>query len=323
MRIAVIIVTFNAGDDLKHCLEGIKNQQRKPDRCLVIDNGSRDSPIVGNEPWLEGIELHRNSSNEGFAAANNWGALLASDADWIAFLNPDAVPEADWLLALENATKAFPSYQSFACRQLSLEAPSLLDGAGDALSLAGRPFRRGFGAHAANTYITTEPVFSGCGAAMMIRRDLFLAVQGFDEDFFCYLEDVDLGFRVRHQGESCLYVPDAVVHHRGSGTTGFRSRFSTYHGHRNMVWLLIKNMPAGLLTLTLPLHLLVTLGAFLQCARRGQGMLFCFSKWHALKELPRMLRKRKAIQSTSKAPLSALLKGFQTEARKGSRWIFF
>ena len=89
-----------------------------------------------------------------------------------------------------------------------------------------------------------------------------------------------------------------------------------------MVWLLIKNMPAGLLPLALPLHLLVTLGAFLQCARRGQGMLFCLSKWHALKELPRILRKRRVIQSTSKAPLLALLKGFRTKERKGGRWIF-
>jgi GT2 family glycosyltransferase len=93
-------------------------------------------------------------------------------------------------------------------------------------------------------------IFSPCAAAALYRRSALLEVGGFDEDFFCYVEDVDLGFRLRLAGYRCLYVPLSVAHHIGSGTTGGKnSDFSVYHGHRNLVWAFVKNMP-GVLTVS-------------------------------------------------------------------------
>jgi GT2 family glycosyltransferase len=102
-------------------------------------------------------------------------------------------------------------------------------------------------------------VFSACGAAAMYERDLFLGMGGFDERFFCYCEDVDLGFRLQLAGHDCLFVSDAVVGHAGSGITGRASAFSTYHGTRNRVWTYFKNMPPWVLLLTLPGHAALTL----------------------------------------------------------------
>ena len=323
MKVALIIVNFNGGDDLQRCLHKVKAQSRLPDRCIVIDNLSLEYPLKGDEPWFQGIEFIQNPFNMGFAAANNLGAQRVLEADWLVFLNPDAFPEPNWLQSLEEASKAHPSTASFTSRQISFENPETLDGMGDSLSLAGRPFRRGFGRKVHSGHPMMEPVFSGCGAAMMVKRDLFMELGGFDDDFFCYLEDIDLGFRLNLLGHHCLYVEEATVFHRGSGTTGFRSEFSTYHGHRNMLWVFIKNMPTALLPLTIPMHLIITLLAFFQCLRRGQGRLFLKSKWDALKGLPMMLKKRSDIQRSRKATLLELLRAFRSQPKKGLSFVIF
>jgi GT2 family glycosyltransferase len=124
-------------------------------------------------------------------------------------------------------------------------------------------------------------------------------VGGFDEDFFCYVEDVDLGFRLRLAGHKALYVPDAVAHHVGSATTGGQhSDFAVYHGHRNLVWTFMKNMPGILFWLLLPLHAAMNLVAVAVFTLRGQGWVILRAKWDAVKGLPTMWRKRKLVQST-------------------------
>jgi len=323
VKIALIIVNFNGGDDLQRCLHRVRAQSRPPDRCIVIDNLSLKIPIKGDESWLQGIEFIKNPFNMGFASANNLGAQRALEADWLVFLNPDAFPEPNWLQSLEEASKAHPSTASFTSRQISFENPETLDGTGDGLSLAGRPFRRGFGGKVHSGHSASGPVFSACGAAMMIKRDLFMDLGGFDDEFFCYLEDIDLGFRLNLLGYHCLYVEEATVFHRGSGTTGFRSEFSTYHGHRNMLWVLIKNMPTALLPLTIPLHLIITLLAFVQCLRREQGMVFLRSKWDALKGLPMIIKKRKIIQQSRKATLLEVLRAFRSKPEKALSLVIF
>ena len=140
-------------------------------------------------------------------------------------------------------------------------------------------------------------VFSPCAAAAMYRRDVFLSAGSFDEDFFCYLEDIDLGFRLRLEGHRCLLVPSAVVAHVGSVTSGGKqSDFAVYHGHRNLVWTYVKNMPGWLFWVCLPLHLAMNFVTVLMYTWQGKGRVILRAKRDALLGLPKMWQKRREIQ---------------------------
>src|SRR5262249_46734885 len=148
-------------------------------------------------------------------------------------------------------------------------------------------------------------VFGPCGAAYMLRRDIYEALGGFDEDFFCYCEDVDLNFRVRLAGHKAIQVVEAMVRHEGSALTGKRSPFQMYHGTRNRLWTFIKNMPDVVFWPLLPFHLGVTFLLLLNpfhFQSRSKGLIAAF------KGLPEIWKKRIAIQKTRKAPLLHILK---------------
>jgi GT2 family glycosyltransferase len=139
-------------------------------------------------------------------------------------------------------------------------------------------------------------VFAPCAAAALYRRDAFERVGGFDEQYFCYFEDVDLGFRLRLHGYSCIYVHQAVVRHVSSGISGYGSDFSLYHAERNIIWTFVKDMPGPLLWLYLPQHLALNIVALLYYPWRGQGTLVIQSKLDALRGLWRVLKQRRLVQ---------------------------
>jgi GT2 family glycosyltransferase len=147
-------------------------------------------------------------------------------------------------------------------------------------------------------------VFAPCAAAALYRRSTVVDVGGFDEKFFCYVEDVDLGFRLRLAGHRCLYVPQAVATHVGSAATGKKSDFCVYHGHRNLVWTFVKNMPGILFWLLLPLHVLLNLLTIAWFALGGRGGVIWRAKRDALLGLPKMWRKRQCIQKARVASIA-------------------
>lgn len=295
--VAVIIVNFNSGALLSECLRHLRAQTRRPEQIIVVDNASRDGSADRLEQDYPEAELVRLERNLGFAAANNLAARRAGEVEWLALLNPDAFPEPDWLERLLAAAAAYPDCASFGARLVDAGDPSRLDGTGDVYHVSGLAWRRDHSRPLAEGEGEAGDIFAPCAAAALYRRAAFFQAGGFDEDYFCYFEDVDLGFRLRLLGHGCRYVPDAVVRHVGSAVTGRRSAFSLYHGHRNLVWTWCKNMPGSLLCLYLPQHLLLNLGAVLWYALRGQGRTLLRAKWDALCGLPRCWRQRRAIQA--------------------------
>jgi GT2 family glycosyltransferase len=302
--LSIIVVSWNIAEHLPRCLDALLAQTFHDFEVILVDNGSEDGALDGLQekyPALD-LQIHKLKSNLGFAVANNMGARFAR-GQWLALLNADAFPEPDWLERLVEAAKTHPD-AFFSSRQIQAKTPDYLDGEGDVYHVSGLAWRHKYGSPVYPLNESQE-VFSACGAAAFYPRQDFLDAGGFDEDYFSYHEDVDLGFRLRLRGLSCLLIPQAIVHHVGSASTGKRSDFSIYYGHRNLVWTYFKDMPSGLFWLYLPLHIVVSFFFLFHFTRIGQGGAIWRAKLDALRGLPAMLRKRRVIQhgrrvSTSK-----------------------
>jgi GT2 family glycosyltransferase len=295
-RVSVVVVAYQSGPLLADCLATLRAQTVTDLEILLVDNASTDGAAQAAAHADPDVTLIANAENLGFAAAVNQGAR-AAQGRWLALLNPDAFAEADWLERLLAAAAAHPGVRSFTSRQLLAEDPTRLDGLGDVMSGPGFPFRGG--------YLRADPgdtdvgeVFSGCGGAMMVDRALFLEMGGFDERLFCYCEDVDLGYRLRLRGEPTLVVPDAVVRHVGSASSGGpRSDFAVFHGTRNRLWVFVKDTPPLLFWLTLPLHVLTTAVLFARHATRGEFAAPWRGFKAALKDLRVALEARREAQA--------------------------
>jgi len=296
-KVTVVIVNWNGERFLERCLAALMAQTVKPHEILLVDNASSDASvgIVRRFPFVRLMALNQNT---GFARGNNLAIKeVTVESKWVALINPDAFPEPDWLERLINAANNNPEYSFFASRQLIDGDHNLLDGEGDAYHISGLVWRVGHGQPKVGASHELREIFSPCAAAAMYRLDALKSVGGFDEDFFCYVEDVDLGFHLRLMGHRCLLVPDAVAHHIGSATTGGQqSDFSVYHGHRNLVWAYVKNMPGWLFWACLPLHIAMNLAAVLVFMWRGKGLVILKAKRDALLGLPKMWHKRQEIQ---------------------------
>lgn len=257
-EITVIIINYNGGAFLQEAVDSLGRQTFQNFELIVLDNASADgSADTLDLSGLPSGHLIRSPDNLGFAAGNNRAAESAR-GKWLVLLNPDTVAAPDWLEKLMAAARENPDCKTFASAQLDLNDSTLMDGAGDAYLFFGIPWRGGFG-RPASELPETGWCFSACGASAMYDTALFRQMGGFDERFFCYCEDVDLGFRLQLAGHDCLFVHDAIVHHAGSGITGRQSAFSTYHGTRNRLWTYFKNMPFPLMLLSLPGHVALTL----------------------------------------------------------------
>jgi GT2 family glycosyltransferase len=203
-----------------------------------------------------------------------------------------------------RAARSNPGFDMFASKLINALDTSLLDGAGDVYHMSGLAWRHGHGRPPPEAGDVEREVFSPCAAAALYRRSALLKVGGFDEAYFCYVEDTDLGFRLRLAGHRCLYVPTSAAHHIGTATSGGRrSDFSVYHGHRNLVWSFVKNMPGALFWLLLPMHLLLNLVEMAVVASRGQGRVILRAKKDAVLGLPRVWQSRRQIQAARVASL--------------------
>jgi GT2 family glycosyltransferase len=314
----VVIVNYNAGALLARAVAALHAQTYAALRIIIIDNGSTDGSLERLPDGLKPVTVVRANANLGFAAGNNLALREYVRAPWVAFLNPDAFPRRDWVERMMRAALGHPAFSFFGCRMLSADDPSRLDGVGDVYHVSGLHWRDGHGCRDCAGYQVPQEIFAPCAAAALYRTREVLQAGGFDEDFFCYAEDVDLAFRLRLRGRRCLYVPDAVVHHVGSALTGVRSDFSLYHGHRNLMWVYVKNMPGWLFWAYLPYHALLNLYSLAVFTLRGQGRPLWRAKRDALLGLAGALRKRRLVQRervVRSAALRELMAGGRPDKR--------
>jgi len=306
--VSVIIVAYQSGPTLERCLAGLKAQTFRDFEVILVDNASTDGAAQAAAAADPDLIFLEPGENLGFAVGNNLAAERARGR-WLALLNPDAYPEPDWLAELIAGAARHPGVETFASLQTTVEDPDLLDGAGDNMTSAGIPFRGGYGRRLPGNLREGE-VFSACGAATFIDRALFLGLGGFDTRFFCYCEDVDLGYRLRLTGGQTRLLPRARVAHVGSASSGVRSDFAIFHGSRNRVWTFLKNTPPLLLWLTTPLHVAVTATLLLLHLRRGDAAPAVRGIRAALerKALAAVLADRRKVQAGRRVGSGAILR---------------
>ncbi len=317
-EITVVVVNWNRRELLRNCLDSLEKQQDADFEVIVVDNGSSDgSPdMVAEEFAARGrlrISLIRNSTNRGFCAANNQGFAEAGGR-LLALLNNDAEAGPRWLAALSRPFKDRAEIGMAASKILVYEDPRRIDKAGHLIYLDGQNRGRGSGELDAGQYDRMEETLWPDGCAAMYRREMLEEIGGFDEDFFAYGDDAELGLRARIAGWGCLYVPDAVVrHHRGS-TLGVTSSRRLELIERNRVLLAAKLFPWSLLWLNGPYYL-ARLAAGVLAAAQGRGEIGRFPTWRekcraalallkgdlqALVMLPRTLCKRRQVRKFRK-----------------------
>lgn len=281
------------------------SQSRAAHCVLVVDNASQDGSAAVVADYL-GVSLLQLEKNYGFAAANNRAFERLGDFDYVITLNPDAFAQPDFIAQMESAALKNPNCGSFASRMMHSE--SVYDGAGDTYHISGLAWRRGHGKRWVPGSQHSTNAFSACAGAAMYRLSDVQAAGGFDESFFCYMEDIDLGYRLQLQGAPCLYVHEAVAKHIGSATSSQYPGFADYHGHRNLVWVLAKNTPWQLLPLVIPAHLLMTIfmaGVFLF---RGSLSNYLKAKYSALAGLNAALQSRPKVQGMRRVSIWYVLK---------------
>jgi GT2 family glycosyltransferase len=317
IKIGVIIINYNSSIYLEKALHALAGQSYQPTQVIVFDNNSIESLPQCIETTSLPMKVIISPSNLGFAAGNNQAIeSLHPEINWVALLNPDAYPHKDWLLEMVKAIQKHPEYTFMGSKLICERNPKLLDGTGDIYHISGKAWRMNHRKPLNKAPVELQELFSPCAAAALYHRDAYKAVQGFDERFFCYYEDIDLAFRLWLSGFKGCYVPNAIAEHTGSVTTRRHSDFYTYHGHRNLVWTYFKNMPTLLLIISLPLHLLLNIVTIFLFIKRGQGSIILKSKRDALKDLRRILIQRKHIQKNRKLSSFKLLKII----RKGLPW---
>lgn len=259
----MIIPTLHGGEPLRRALEALRAQTFREFDTIVVDNSA--SGVARGLP----ARVIENDRNVGFGEAVNQGAA-ASEAQYVACLNDDARPAPGWLQALVDAMDAAPRAGAAASRILLAGADGRLDSAGLVLYPDGTAKQRGHG-KPASLFPSPGEVLLASGCAALYRRAMLDRTGGFDNDYFLYCEDTDLGLRAHLAGWTCLYVPGARVDHEYSASAGRASRLKAFYVERNRLWTVIKTFPLALWPLV-PFATLWRYWAHWRALRSGEGL---------------------------------------------------
>jgi GT2 family glycosyltransferase len=305
--VSAVVVNWNGLDCVDACLASLLRQTWPALEIIVVDNGSRDgSRELLRSRYGSRVTVIESRVNLGFAGGNNLGIRAAKGA-YVALLNNDAVADPDWISALVRAAAADPAVGMCACKILVLGRSGLIDSAGLLMSADGIGRGRGRLEPDGEAYARAEDALVPSGCAALYRRAMLDEIGLFDEDFFAYCEDSDLGLRGRLAGWRCRYVPDAVVHHAYSRSTAPYSTFKAFHVERNRCFVVLKCFPLAAILSSLPYTVArYALQAWGAATRRGAAarlaertsplavLALLFRAWGAAIMLaPRMLARRR------------------------------
>jgi len=309
--VTVIVPTVAADRRLWECVAALEGQTLRDFEVKIVDNSGRGA-VRGSGIATASVRVIDEARNVGFGAAINH-AMRESATPYVATLNDDAAPHPGWLAALVAAMEDRPD-AGMCASQVRLYGEDTLDSAGMLICPDGSSKQRGHG-RPPSLFPVSEEVLFPSGSAALYRRAMLDQIGGFDEDFFLYCEDTDLGLRARWAGWRCLYAPEAVVEHHYSHSAGRASRLKAYYVERNRLFVLAKNFPARMLVAA-PLVSLARYAWHLRYMLGGRGAAARFrlegdSAWrmpvyvlraHAalLASAPDLWRKRRRIRRSAR-----------------------
>ena len=330
--VSIIVVNWNGLDTIEKCIESLLAQSYPKCEIVVVDNHSEDGSREKIKALYEKkVTIILNDRNEGFAGGNNKG-IRASKGEYICLLNNDAWADRNWVSSLvDTASKDLRTGMCASKIYLARE-DNLIDNTGHLIYPDGVSWGRGRLEKDEGQYNIVEEVIFPSGCAALYKKEMLDEIGLFDERFFAYCEDTDLGLRGRLFGWRSLYSPKAVVYHYFSGSTSVASPLKAFLVERNRGWVVIKNFPLICL-LKSPGYTLKRLlwqacgavsgrgiaGEYVQKYSILSGVWILLKAWfHMVRGLPVMLTDRATLfrkkKMTSKEVI-ALLKKYRVSAR--------
>ena len=270
MKVSIIIPNYNGKHFMKDCMESLEEQTFRDFEVIVVDNASTDGSVEFMKEDYPSVRLVEMETNTGFSGAVNAGIKKAK-APYVFLLNNDTECEPDCVEKLYHAIKKSKKIFSVASCMIQLHHRELMDSAGDVYTMLGWAFNRGNG-KPVEDYQCPAKIFTACAGAAIYQKAVFDEIGYFDEQFFAYREDIDVGYRARVRGYYNLYCPEAKVYHVGSGTSGStHNPFKVRLGVRNNIYLVYKNMPLPFLVWNLPWFFLGYVIKGIYFAKKGFG----------------------------------------------------
>lgn len=310
--VSVIILNFNGKAWIERCIDSVLAQDYAHLQIIVVDNGSVDGSLAIVKEKYKEVLLVENGRNVGYSAANNIG-IRFMEGEYVVIMNNDTELERSCITAMKRAIDKDPAYGA-AASKIYLESPGdVLDAAGIVVFRDGLSIGRGR-LERADFYSREEEVFFASGCCLMARKsmleDIKVGNEYFDEDFFMYADDTDLGWRARLRGWKTIYTPQAKLSHAHSAAAGTYSALKAFHVERNRIWITVKYFPFDLLLYS-QVYTLQRYVFQAYAAMTGKGASGAFAREHskpkllsvlgkvyaaAIQGLPKMLAKRKEIQ---------------------------
>jgi GT2 family glycosyltransferase len=299
IRASVIIVSYNSRKHLEHGLPSIIASLGESDELILVDNASGDGTTDWVRQEFPRVRLVASETNLGFGGANNLGVEHAG-GEFVVFINPDTAVDAGWLEPLLRTLNDNSQAQLVTSRIILMHDPATINTCGNDVHLSGITLCRGMG-QPMDKFLDSGPVGAVSGAAFAIRRKLFQELEGYDADFFLYMEDTDLSLRARLAGARSSFVPESIVHH------AYELRFGptkTFYQERNRYRMLLKLYHWGTLLVLMPVFLLgevVTWGYVLLYERQRWGNKLRAYGW-IIRNWKQIMIKRRQAQRLRRTP---------------------
>ena len=303
-KTTAIIVNWNDKNVIGECIQSLLNQDQSEIDIIISDNGSNDGSIDFIREQFPSVQIIRNGENLGFGSAVNKG-LSAAKGDYLIFLNSDLILDPKCIGVLAMFLDSDSSAGGAIPKILYHDQRGIINSLGVLINYTGIAYPNLLGQKDPGSVEVFE---SACGGIFMLRREVYNAVGGFDEDLFLYHEDHDLSWRIRLAGWKLKVIPNATMYHHYHFNKGVKKFYSS---EKNRLYILLKNMEFKTLTLISPAMILIEFSQWVHAAINGWFLLKIKSYFEILNLLPKILLKRRKLKSLRKTPDSEIIRIYQ------------